>query len=509
MKPLANRFCAVSIYSVLFYMLLTGCMPQTNTKRFKIGFAQCTNNDSWRKTMLQEMQRELSFYQDMSLQMTDAGNDSRKQVDQINDFIAAGVDLLIVSPNEAEPITPVVEKSFNKGVPVIIVDRRTTSGFYTAYVGANNKEIGETAGMYAASILRGKGNMVEIQGLAGSSPARDRHQGFLKGIREYPDMQVTEVINGKWEKDTAALEIPKYDAQLRQADVVFAHNDVMALAAYEYCQRQGFADRLKFIGVDGLPGPAGGIQWVADGVLDATLLYPTGGEEAIRVAAQILHHAPYQKENNLSTTVITPANVRVLKMETDKILSTQAAIERQEEKIRDQIQIYHDQQVLIYILFASLLVSLTSVIFLLKNRRARRSRIVLPEADLQKEGKLAEPPAMAVSGTKTYTAEQKFVTDFTALISKHLSDPDFGVPQICRSLGLSRVQLYRKVKSNLGSGISDYILQQRLELAKHLLTSEPDRSVAEVAYASGFSSPSYFSTVFKAKFNCSPSDWRV
>jgi signal transduction histidine kinase/AraC-like DNA-binding protein/CheY-like chemotaxis protein len=306
--------------------------------------------------MLVAMQGELVFHPEMELEYRDAENSSAQQVADIEYFFKQKVDLLIVSPNEAAPITPIVERVFQSGIPVIIVDRKTNSSLYTAYVGADNYEIGRLAGSYVADLLDKEGTIVEIFGLRGSSPAIDRHRGLWDVLSEYPGIRLAGEIDGKWEQDTAKLATRKNMAKFETPDVVFAHNDVMAYGAYTVCQDLFPDNKLKFIGIDALPGPGAGIQFVDDKILTASFLYPTGGEEAVRIAGQILEGQSYLKENILHSTVVDGKNVRVMKLQTDKILNQQNDIVRQQSKINEQIQTYYSQRILIYILLISLVI---------------------------------------------------------------------------------------------------------------------------------------------------------
>jgi signal transduction histidine kinase/AraC-like DNA-binding protein len=350
-----NRFTAVTLIFLL--TIVTSCNTPQPGKKFTIGFSQCTGGDAWRKQMLASMKGELAFYPDIEFKYTDAENSNERQIADIEKFIKDKVDLLIVSPNEAAPITPVVEKAFQIGIPVIIVDRRTTSSFYTAYVGADNYAIGKLAGSYVAEMLRGNGTILEIWGRRGSSPAIDRHRGFIEVIATQPGIRVVAELDGQWELDTAKAQLRKHLRELPSFDIVFAHNDVMAYGANSICHELLPNEKLpKFVGIDALPGPGGGIQFVDDKILDATFLYPTGGEEAIRIASQILNGQPFEKENILHSTVIDSKNVRVMKLQTDKLMTQQKDIVRQQEKINEQIQTYYNQRTLIYILLASLVV---------------------------------------------------------------------------------------------------------------------------------------------------------
>jgi signal transduction histidine kinase/CheY-like chemotaxis protein len=341
---------------LLVGMFLTGCNRSDEKKKFKIGFSQCTMFDDWRKTMVNEMTRELIFYDNMELILKDAEGDNQKQANQILELMDEKIDLLIVSPNEADPITPAVEKVFAKGIPVIIVDRKINSSSYTAYVGADNKYIGETIGRYVANLLNRKGNVVEVWGLKGSTAFIERHRGFKEAISKYPEIKVTP-IEGDWGVKRDA-EAAFRDLILKGSsyDLVFAHNDIMALAAHRVYQDLGTETRIDFIGVDGLAGPGGGMENVSKGVLKASALYPTGGDRAIQVASDILTGRSFERENLLKTVVIDSSNVFVMQMQAEKILHQQKDILRQDVKNQEQIQVFNSQRILIYFLLASLVV---------------------------------------------------------------------------------------------------------------------------------------------------------
>lgn len=340
--------------------LFVGCSSQEKAEKFTIGFAQCTNGDDWRKAMLEGMEKELSFHPEVRLLMKDARDNSELQVRQIRELLAAHVDLLIISPNEAQPITPVVEEVFNQGIPVIIVDRRTTSKLYTAYVGGDNHQIGHTAGLYVGELLQKKGRVLEVTGTPSASAASDRHQAFAATLKNYPNIDLVASMNGDWEQAFVTQRLPDVLKTHPNIDLIFAQNDRMALGVYQVCKAMGLDKRIKIVGVDGLSGPKGGLQFVEDGLFKATILYPTGGEEAIRTALKVLHQEPYGKENILGTMVIDSTNVHILKQQTEKIIDQRQDIQQQQLRIEQQNRIYSSQQTVLYILGASLL---TAVVF--------------------------------------------------------------------------------------------------------------------------------------------------
>ena len=162
------------IYLLLFVLSVCGGMVTSCSRRevrFRIGVSQCSD-DEWRHQMNNEMLREALFYDGVEVEIRTVKDDNARQAEDIRHFIEAGVDLLIVAPNEAEPITPVVEEAYDRGIPVIVVDRRILSEKYTAYVGADNYEIGKAIGRYVSNMLHGKGTVVEIAGLADRKSTR-------------------------------------------------------------------------------------------------------------------------------------------------------------------------------------------------------------------------------------------------------------------------------------------------------------------------------------------------
>lgn len=365
----------VALIVFLLLALFAGCAKKQR-ENYVIGFSQCTGDDEWRRAMLDGMQRELAFHDNSRLIFRDAHANSAVQVQQIEELLRSGIQLLIVSPNESDPLTPVIEKAYKSGIPVVVVDRRTSSAYYTAYVGGDNYQVGKTVGEYTAALLRGTGQIIEITGLPRSSPASDRHRGLVEALAGHPDIRRVATLNGQWEKEAAKRELRKVLPRFPDLDLVFAQNEVMAKGAREVCN-EIFPDRkIHVIGVDGLPGQFGDIQMVYDRHITATALYPTGGEEAARVAMNILQKQPYQKENLLQTAIIDSSNVRMIKMQTDKMIAQQNDIERQQVRIDEQLEIYQTQRGLLYVMTGLFIVSIilgsVALYSLIENKKINR-----------------------------------------------------------------------------------------------------------------------------------------
>ncbi len=385
------------LWAFLFLFIYSGCKTE-EAKQYKIGFSQCVESDLWRKTMLNGMKRELSFHANVTFIYRQADGNSQKQISQVKELLKNDIDLLIISPNEAEPLTPIVEQTFRKGIPVIVVDRKISTPLYSAYVGGDNYQIGKMAGQYAANILNGKGKMIEITGLPKSSAAIERHKGFIDAITDYPSLEIVKQVNGEWLKEKAQDEMKKIANSLDSISLVFAHNDRMALGTYEvYSQKE--SGRPKIIGVDGLLGKDAGLDLVSDKRITATMLYPTQGEECIRIALKMLNGEDFEKDNLLQTTVIDSSNVHIMKMQSAKAATQQNQIERQQAMLHEQQRIYNNQSTLLYVMITSLalMIALGGLAFfsLTENRKINKKLLRQNEEILKQKVQLEEMSAKA------------------------------------------------------------------------------------------------------------------
>ena len=356
-----------SVFFLLSMLLAANiAQGQKEENKYVIGFSQCTTSDLWRRTMDNEMQNELIYYPSMQLIMKDAQNSSTKQINDIKALLSEGIDLLIVSPNESEPLTKIVSEVYKKGIPVILIDRKIESEDYTAFLGGNNLEIGREAGKYAVTLLKGNGRILEITGLQRSSPAVDRHKGFVEEISKHPGMRIVKSVSGEWEISVARKAMNEVMAEHLPFDLVFAHNDVMAIGSFdEYIKTKGRKD-VYFIGVDGSPGPNGGLQAVMDKKLDISLLYPTGGGYAVTLAWKILNKEPYQKQNILNTLLIDSTNVRALKYQTDVIIGLNDRIVTAKKILDVQVKKYYSQRFWLIVAFSSLFLVIVLITLLLR-----------------------------------------------------------------------------------------------------------------------------------------------
>lgn len=332
---------------VILFCFLGMVACHQDVPHFRIGVAQCSD-DSWRHKMNDEILREAMFYDGVAVEIRSAGDDNRKQAEDVRYFMDKGVDLLIISANEAAPMTPVVEEAYQKGIPVILIDRKILSDKYTAYIGADNYEIGRAVGNYIASSLQGKGNVVELTGLGGATPAMERHQGFMAAISNFPDIKLIDKADAAWESGPAEVEMGSMLCRHPKIDAVYAHNDRIAPGAYRAAKKVGREKEMLFVGIDALPGKGNGLELVLDSVLNATFIYPTNGDKVMQLAMNILEKKPYPRETVMNTAVVDHTNAHVMQLQTTHISELDQKIETLNGRIGGYLSRVATQQVVMY-----------------------------------------------------------------------------------------------------------------------------------------------------------------
>ena len=349
-------------YLLLSILCLAGILMSCTQKhtRYRIGVSQCSD-DEWRHKMNNEIVREALFYDGVEVEIRTAKDNNRNQIADIKYFIDKKVDLLIVAPNEAAAITPVVEKAYRQGIPVVVIDRKILSDKYTAFVGADNYEIGKDVGQYILNRLHGKGKVLEITGLEGSTPAMERHKGLTDVLKEEPGIEITASVDGAWLQSVAGEKMDSVFQTNKNIDLVFAQNDRMAIGAYLSARQQQLENEMLFVGIDALPGKEYGVEQIINGVLDATFIYPTGGDKVVQVAMDILEKRPYERDTKLSTALVDKTNARVMQLQTDHITEQDGKIERLNNQVNEYLSRYSAQTMFLYacliilLLFAALL----------------------------------------------------------------------------------------------------------------------------------------------------------
>lgn len=279
---------------------------ESGAKKWTIGMSQCNLGEPWRVQMNADIKMAAESHPEISVIFKDAQNDTLRQQAQVEEFISAGVDVIIVSPKEAAPLTPVVAQAYEKGIPVIVMDRRVLGDKYTCFIGADNKKIGQAAGKWIVEKLGGKGKVVELKGLMTSTPGQDRNSGFRAGIKD-SSLEIIFEADMKWLEPNARKEMESALARFPEINLVYAHNDPGAHGAYLAAKAAGRENDILFVGIDGLAQE--GQAYVKQGFLAASFEYPTGGKEAIETSLSILSGQTAPKEITLASRVFTKDNI--------------------------------------------------------------------------------------------------------------------------------------------------------------------------------------------------------
>ena len=350
----------LSIFFIIS-VLLNSCR-YGDDEIFHVGVSQCSQ-DEWREKMNAEMQREAMLSHEITLEIRSANDDSRKQKEDIAYFIDKKVDLLIVSPNEAGEVTPAVDEAFDAGIPVVVVDRNVTGDKYTAFISADNVQIGYMQGQYVAGNLRSGDKVIEIKGLTGSTPAMERHEGFIEGLGD-AGVEIVASVDAAWSSELACSIT---DSLLRihpDVKMIVAQNDPMADGAWRAAEKLYPGNEIMFIGVDALTGEGLGVEAIISGRMDASILYPTGGDVVIQTALKILQSRSFSRTTILETALIEKSNAQLMNNLSNEIQHQVNMI----ETLRQEVTVYWErhsiQTTLLYVIIFFLII-LTGLILIL------------------------------------------------------------------------------------------------------------------------------------------------
>lgn len=326
---------------ISFFLTTLLCACNSQHTRYVIGVSQCSE-DIWRNKQNAELQMGSYFYEGIELKFATAYDSDERQIQQIDSLLSTGIDLLIVAPNQVATISPAIDRAFESGIPVIVFERKTNSKKYTAFMGADNYEMGRQMGAYIATRLQGHGNVMEVMGLKGSSPAIDRHKGFIEALSHYPDINIIATLQGDWTEQTSYSIVKEWYSHHKTVpvDLVFGMNDRSAIGARKALLEEGVTKESLplFCGIDGLPGKDGGIQLVRDSILEASYIYPTHGDRLIQLAVDILDGKPFEKETLLMSALVTHDNANVLLMQSEEVMRQTAYLEQLHEQADSYLQ---------------------------------------------------------------------------------------------------------------------------------------------------------------------------
>lgn len=489
------------IYSIRWFLLVLLCGSLTacggGKKKIRIGFSQCTGGE-WREQMNQEVLSEAGFYENVDISIRNASGNIEQQIDDIQFFIQDQVDLLIVSPLEDSALIETFTNLDFHNIPVLLVDRKLSSNKYVSFVGASNWEVGTKAAGYVKK-LRGEKptHILHIKGHDKSTATSEREAAFVNALYPLKNMQVSTLVSGddvggKNVESTKHILEDKLDI-LKTIDVIYAFNDAIAITAYEVLRKEQVQPMPVIIGVDGLLGYNKGIYAVKEGILTASIVYPTGGRKVIDVGMKIVNHVSVPKENLLPTFLIDKQNVSVYYNQGLDITELQQKINflLQEKKA--------DKQRLWFCLYGGILgVVLLSAVCVMLLGKLKKKKIAVSDKPADSE----KPNMEAATDEESDIFEKKVL----AYVKAHYMEYDCDLNVLMDELRLSRVHFYKKFKLKFGDTPNNFLKKYRLEKSKGLIVLNK-YTYAEIGYQVGFSSPAYFTKCFKEEYSLTPSQY--
>lgn len=482
--------------------------------------------------MNEEMAQELIFHPELALHIRQANDNSEIQCQQIDSFIAERVDLLIVSPNEAEEVKPAVSRAYDAGIPVIVADRQVSGEKWTAFIGGDNYAVGQLMAQWLLSIVPEERplRVLEIQGLPGSTPMVWRHKGMMDGLQGHNEVQIVASACGAWFRDNARVVTDSLLSLYPQIDAIVAQNDQMAIGGYEACKnRMGGGENLasnikeinvspkspfmgdlegpKIMGVDGIVGKGGGVEALLKGEIDMTATYPSRGDLVIQTAVKILGGEPYERMVRLPTVLIDQDAALPLQQIADEIERQMAVSEELESRFNRLWDTAHTQRIALFSLGAFLVLLVVVAVVLYRvyrySLRVQREREESARIVAQQQKQLEDMTAALERTKAEQSVDERFVEQLQKTIERHLDDSEFNVEALSEELSMSRAQLFRKTKSLMGVSPVELIRHIRLRKAKQMLLNT-DLTIQQVAYSVGFTSPSYFSKCYREFFGTTP-----
>lgn len=513
---------------LILCFILVGCHKK-ETPTYKIGVSQCSE-DQWRDKMNEEMRREMLFHDDAYLEILSQKDDNEKQIADIQSFIDRDFDIIIVAPNEAEAFTPIIKKAYDSGIPVIIFDRRINGNSFTSYIDLDNRGIGYAAAEYARSLMGDQqANVVEITGLPGSSPAQERHRGFIDGLDSFTNVKLLASVPGYWERENAYSVMDSLLKQFPEINVVYAHNDFMALGVDSLLRERGRRD-IKILGTDASPGQ--GIPAIKDGKIDASFIYPTEGHRIIRTAFAILQgdsydtvvHIPALTSVDISNAEILLRQDELLKDETNKVLLL--------DDINDKLAARHTSltrflnAVVTLAIILAVVLAVTLFMFFRNHKlqkELKKQNKFLEDLLLEKSSNITRLPANieetgesepVSSDTEEKTdisdsdsKENEFYKDFLNIIKTSYTDPTINMEKMAQKMNLGPAQFSRKIKAITHNSPVEILRNFRLEQARKLLLTT-NKSINEITFEVGFTSPAYLTKCFREHFSITPTELR-
>lgn len=385
-----TTFCKRLFIAFFYVALLCAFSSCSNSIRYRIGVSQCSD-EPWRKQLSDEISRGADPRTDVSVEVLSASGNTQQQIRDIERFIEQKVDLIVVTPNEAEALVPVIEKAYDSGIKIVFTDRKANTEKFTSYIGVNFYEIGYNGARYLAQRFNGKAKMILLYGRRGASSSVEMHDGFVEYSKDFPELCYVAEGDADWSRQRAAAVFDSLIVDHMDVDVVICQNDEMAIGAAEAAAKYKFARRPLFMGIDVFGGPNPTIEKVSEGIIDVSTSYTPNGDEVFDLAMCILEGKPYQRLNLMQSAILDQTNIKAMRRQHEYIIALNERINSMSSNLGifhrkmdvQQSYLYHGIIVLVVLLIMVLVLVRTSRIKSRLNESLSKQKSLLTEQKLK------------------------------------------------------------------------------------------------------------------------------
>lgn len=514
------RIIKQMVWTFLCYLCITtfcSCHNNNAERTFIVGVSQ-DNSDVWHDKMRDEISQEAVLHPELKLVMKNAYGDSRLQCAQIDSFIAQNVDLLIIGVEDPMSIVKSTDAAFDKGIPIVINSHNSKLNKYTAYVGTDNYAVGELMAQYLIELAESLGktnksplNVIEILGKIGVPAVSERYVSLRENLQSSHEVQIVATAYGNWDYNLTYALVDSLLHIHPETDVIVTQNDVMALGAYEAGQKFNPEKNFHILGIDALSGPGSGVEAIIEGKMEASITNVSRGDLIVQTACNILNHQPYHHNNSLQPVLVDQSSTKLMMRMAQEMNNESKVIQTLQMKVDrlwSQTTELKNTNLLLTFCLCLLILAVVGGVFIYRYRsRLIREREQNAQVVANQKRQLEQISAELERVKQSQSLDEQFMAQLEQEFEKHLDDSDYTVDELAEAMGVSRAQLFRRVKTLTGVTPLVLLKQIRLRRARQLLKST-DMTTQQVAFAVGYSLASYFAKCYKDFFGILPSEER-
>ncbi len=473
---------------------LLGCKERDMT--YKVGVSQYSNTLRDR-----EMASQISYYtalnNDCEIEYASAECNVNRQIQQIESFISARVDALVVSSNVSDKLCGVLDEALERGIEVVLVDEKSPLSRYSAYIENNNDHIGVMISRRYTNMYANKeGTLIELIESSKMEQSQAIHNALVKNASPYLHILKFEVPNDSLGIHRVVDSLLSLHSDTR---MILAHFSTVGFAVKELC-------RDKNIDVCGVEyDTKSAVDAVINKRLDASVLYTVAGNNAMKLAQKLVMGERVEREQSVFPQLIEKYNAKSIRKQYRQDRKLNDQIQKLNSKVANQTQLtlIHKVLLLLVILFA--VVTIATIITLSRRKTQRlqlKMRELLSQQSATDRHSKISINEEAIKGVSSQ--DQNFIVRLGHIIEENLSDPNFGVEQMSDKLNYSNIQAYRKIKALTGETPLHLLRSARVKRGDYLLRNT-DKTIAEISIEVGFATPANFSKYYKVMYETLPS----